>query len=564
MSVDNPAWDAAAAMYCDAIESSTESASLEAREPTIRRVIMSALVRDQNQSVSLFKNLLVLIKTYRQEDSGVNGDLQSYQLPENDQVAVNRIGLELLAMCKHEKLWDEGYRILFCLHSHRMCYMKAVPFTLGGEEMSFCGIALLAVEICLQVQIPEKPEALKLVLESTGWAVPSDGHLEPNEKEKRVRVLKRVAECALEVNQPTLALEVLRKVAGEEDSQVQSLCCDLIAHGLDSSHFDVYTSLEAYNIAEQHQLRLQPATLSILITQLAASDRLPLARQVFSFGVSSGAFGRLNENDRPCRVSVPLDISETVIEFAVERQLSLMAQRKMHRSEPLTIEVVVADDHTDAVSRVNNVLSTRMTPSLYAQEYVTGSSVDLVLTRESQTFWFYTNTDAAFRWSTTPAILESPSSVSRSGSLPFDLEGERSTPCPWSPMHWGRQGSDTAFGSHSRAFEGFSTGGDTPSVSDCVELSLAKKEMLDKLKNDISTCVCHHLTPYFKKRQIETLEDFRQLASKVTNQVFENERQFAKRTRQPAIFSDACTQDVINRITRVFKKHGVYRRKRSE
>ena len=558
MSVETPAWDAAAAIYCDAIESSNESASLGAREPTVRRGLVAALVQDPSKSSSLFRDLVVLIKTYRQEDSGVNGDLSSYQLPENDHVVISRIGLELMATCKQEKLWDEGYRILFCLHSHRLCYKKAVPFHTEREEMSACGMALLAVEFCLQVQIPEKAEALRLVLESTHWAVPVNAHLEPREVEERVGVLKRVAECVLKENQPSIAIEALRRIACEEDSQIPSLCSNLIAYGLDNSHYDIYASLEAYNIAEQHQLRLEPGTLALLVTKLAATDRLPLARQVFSFGLTSGALASINNSDRPCRVSLQPDFSEIMIEFAVERQLSVMAQCKVHRSEPLTVEVLLDGDDGSAVSRITNVLSTRLTPPLYAEEFTTSSPVELVLTRESQTFWFSAHPDAATRWSTTRVVAESPSSASHSSSLPVDFGGSRST--PMSPVHWGFMGS----ASHNRSLEGLSTGDGDTSHGDGTDISLAKKEMLDKLKSDISNCVCHHLTAYYKKKQIETLDDFRQLASKITNRVYEMERQFAKRSGQPAAFSDASSEEVIRSITKVFKKHHVYRRNRSD
>jgi hypothetical protein len=555
VSVETPAWDAAAAIYCDAIDVSDESASLEAREPTVRHGIVAALVQDPSRSSSLFKDLVVLIKTYRQEDSGMNGDLSSYQLPENDHVVVSRIGLELMAACKREKLWEEGYRILFCLHSHKLCYTKAVPFHAENEEMRACGMALLAVEFCLQVQIPDKAEALRLVLESTHWAVPLNGHLEPKEVEERVNMLKRVMECVLKENQPLVAIEALRRIACEDDSQIPSLCSDVIGYGLDNSHYDIYASLEAYNIAEQHQLQLDPDILALLVTKLATIDRLPLARQVFSFGFTSGAFTGISDSEQPCHVSLQSDFSDTMIEFAVERQLSIMAQCKIHRSQPLTVKVIVNGDDATAASRITNVLSTRLTPPLYAEEVATSSFVALELTRESQTFWFSAHTDAATRWSVAPRMMtQSPSSTVHSGSLWADFGGPRSTTA--SPVHWGFMGS----ASQNPSRDDDTSHGDGTGT----DISLAKKEILDKLKDDISKCVCRHLTPYFKNKQIEAIEDFKQLASKITNQVYESERHFARRSGQPAIFTDASSDEVIRRISKVFKKNHVYRRKKSE
>ncbi len=156
--------------------------------------VVQTIIKALTLSTSPPSAFWVLVCSFKQSLAQAKDCNPEEAFSADDHWLIAQAGIALLLLSEHNKDWESGFQVLFCLHTHGTHYVGQPPPGEPTQEfkvVSHCSVALMALRICLE---SNKPTGALEVLRGCNWVLEAGT---PEESQRRVILLTALlVQCA--------------------------------------------------------------------------------------------------------------------------------------------------------------------------------------------------------------------------------------------------------------------------------------------------------------------------------------------------------------------------------
>jgi hypothetical protein len=334
---------------------------------------LNALLNSSKDDYKAFEELLNSLSLMRcKKDANDNG------LRNHDLWLIGQLGVALLFYYTNKAMWNEGFRILHCLHLYGIHYVGlSQPHSMDPPPTP-CAVALRAIECCLQVN---QLSSIMQVLNGCQFISCKND----TDKEKKSKTLVLLTSRYQSEGSIKEALMCLKALLTDLPSQFdKTLISDLLVELIHMIETDKTFIKEVSNVvttALKLKMTVSYESFSKLVNVLSTVDGSNLSELV-KLAVEADVYHCLETT--PTHLVLPFNMSEMEIKAYLSHHL-------VKHSSIRQLEICCP---TAMSSKVELSLSSHFVPPLKITQKITLSptNVNLVIYTPSLSSWFLANT----------------------------------------------------------------------------------------------------------------------------------------------------------------------------